>query len=703
MLEDIVTQSLLVAGVTLSKKIVETYISPKINNLKNKSRSKEIEKHFEEYFKNSYLKRSYVKTIASPDNPRLLSDIYVPLKIWRVYMVHDEKGGEDVEEETYLINKYDENILAKHSNILIIDTAGMGKSTILNKMFLSVLAQGVGCPIFLNLRKLEKKSVIKAILDELSLIDKELDETALRKLISEGDFIFFFDGLDEIPYDSRNEVIDDLISFISKASNNKFIMSSRADSSTNSFHNFVEFKIQSLEFEEAIELIQKYDDSDSKTISKDLYYELRSNRSSHIEDFLRNPLLTSLLYVTYKQNRTLAERTAEFYRSVCDALLFRHDSFKEGKYKHEHKSKLSAGSIEKILRYIAFATFLKSKTSYNKIDLTQIIQEFKDKNTSFDFEINDFIDDLITNVPLLIQDGNYYTWCHKSMQEYFFAEYLLMDSGNRKKEYLLGIYNSSRLSYYSNVLELYYDLDQECFEEIIVLNLFNKITDLHKVLETKGRPSIENRELSTLIQYIPSLFKIDEQTSILIENAILGENVKVEHEILIDLFRKAMNKTSTDYLSNSSYSVNGLIIELNKIKYLVMLISQFPSWGWWGNSYSLDGKQILSILGFLSRKEGYKEHLLDYCRRTEEKYLPLNVVKIDNSYNLFTQLSRSDPPLLILTLEENLEEAIELMGIYCDSCEKRDGELEINYEFILNKQKRIKDGLNFKKREEFIF
>jgi Predicted NTPase (NACHT family) len=712
MIEDI----LLIAGTEISKQIVEAYISPKISNWGNITNSKKIKKHFEEYIKNSYMKHSYVKTIAFSSKPKLLSDIYVPLKIWTGRQTYNEIGIEDFEDETYIIDKYDENLLEKFPKILIIDTAGMGKSTILNKLFLSVLEQKVGYPIFLNLRKLDKKSVIQAILDELSLIDKNFDEITLRKLIAKGNFIFFFDGLDEIPYDSKEKVIEDLTSFTSKAPNNKFIMSSRADSSTNSFNNFITFQILPLTFEEAIELIKKYDDSKSQEISNDLIKELiendvfwqndfyleKSYKNSHLNDFLKNPLLTSLLYVTYEHNRTLAERTAEFYKNVCEALFFKHDSFKEGGCKHECKSKLSSEEIEKILRHIAFTSFSKSKTSYNKTTLVHIIQDFKNRNSAFEFEINDLIDDLITNIPLLIQDGIYYTWCHKSMQEYFFAEYLLLDSGNRKSEFLLGIYKSRRLDYYLNVLELYYDLDKEGFEEIITFYLFQEIIDLHDLL---GQPSTENRLISSIIQYQPAFFKIDSITSTKIDNIITKGDTRLEHEILVGQFDKAMRRTDdSTWQFSRDYSVNGLVIELNQTKYLVIFSSYFNFVldGTWESS-SINIQQVLSGLRFLTNKKEYGGSLINFYDIDEPNYLPFIIVKIDNSYHLSEKLSHFDSHLLVLTLEKDMEEIIELMKIYCNYCEKRNEEFEINYDFILNKQNRIKEGLHLKENEEIIF
>jgi predicted NACHT family NTPase len=108
----------------------------------------------------------------------------------------------------------------------------MGKSTLLKFLCLSCIKNNRGIPVFIELRKLKNdESVFQYIYNELNPLDDELDKTFILQLIKQGDFVFFLDGYDEIPFSQRNLVTQNLQEFISKADKNVFLLSSRPETS----------------------------------------------------------------------------------------------------------------------------------------------------------------------------------------------------------------------------------------------------------------------------------------------------------------------------------------------------------------------------------------------------------------------------------------------------------------------------------------
>jgi hypothetical protein len=66
-------------------------------------------------------------------NQRLLEDLYVPLTVTPV-----AQDLADPDKESIKITRFDSRLLPKHKRVLITDTAGMGKSTLLKFLLLPV-------------------------------------------------------------------------------------------------------------------------------------------------------------------------------------------------------------------------------------------------------------------------------------------------------------------------------------------------------------------------------------------------------------------------------------------------------------------------------------------------------------------------------------------------------------------------------------
>ena len=146
--------------------------------------------------------------------------------------------------EEIKINDFSDDFLPTHMRVIIEDTAGMGKSTITKKLFLSAIEKKAGIPILIELRQINKNnSFLNEIQNQLSPIGKPIAIDVILKLILEGEFIFLFDGFDEISKADKEFVIKDLHKFIEKANNNYFLITSRQEDSLVSFGDFQKFNV----------------------------------------------------------------------------------------------------------------------------------------------------------------------------------------------------------------------------------------------------------------------------------------------------------------------------------------------------------------------------------------------------------------------------------------------------------------------------
>lgn len=85
-----------------------------------------------------------------------------------------------------------------------------------------------------------------------------------------------------------------------------------------------------------------------------------------------------------------------------------------------------------------------------------------------------YVDDLTLAVPIFCKDGQQYKWQHKSLSEYFAANYLFKDAKKQLPTILRRIYDAPNIRRYSNLLDIYYDLDSASFREYILLPFFKE-------------------------------------------------------------------------------------------------------------------------------------------------------------------------------------------------------------------------------------
>jgi len=472
-----------VAVTTIVKPLVEAFISPKLKEMaetkkfQDKLDSYKLEEHFTEYLGNAVEHHSILKTIVFSNEPKSIDELYIPLT-----MLKSESNNKN--EEKYVMDSFKEELFAKYNKVLITDTAGMGKTTTLKWLFVSCCKLNRGYPIFIDLRRLSnEKSILSEIINQLNLINKNFDEDVLKELVARGDFVFFFDGYDEIPYDFRENVTKDISDFISKSGNNIFVMSSRPNPDLSSFEGFQSFQLLPLEVEQSKELILKYDCTKDKEVATLLLKELEVNiKNEELYEFLKNPLLTTLMFLTYNHQKTLADKMHIFYSNVYDALYFKHDSHKGDAYKRQKRTNLKTDDFHRVLRCIGYYTLPESKSEYENDAILLIIDKVKNECTDLNFTSSDFLEDLISSVPLFTLDGLYYKWCHKSMQEYFFASYIWKDAKENQSNILISIYKSVRIENYGNMLKLYYDMDYLGFRNNIILTMINEYISYYEMM-----------------------------------------------------------------------------------------------------------------------------------------------------------------------------------------------------------------------------
>ncbi|NOU94901.1 NACHT domain-containing protein [Paenibacillus sp. LMG 31456] len=478
------------------KHIINTWLKPKFEEMKkNSGINEKLEMFafevFEDYLVKTYEEQSSLNIIALGLQQIQLHEIYIPLTIYS-----EEK------KQQLTITNYPEDLAHNYKKIVVEDTAGMGKSTLMKKMFISAIEQNVGIPIFIELRNLSKeKDIIDIILENLNKFSSKHDKDFILEVINRGDFIFFLDGYDEIPFQQKQFVTRGLKQFIGNASENVFFLTSRPDDSLNSFGQFQKFEIIELKQSEAFSLIEKCDKVTNLELSHKIISQINdsieSGQFSDLETFLGNPLLVSFLYLTFKHKKDIPSLKIEFYRKVYDALFELHDLSKDS-YKREKYSGLTSGNLQRVLMKLGFLCLRENENDYDKSQLLKLISQAKSSPYFKDIQEEDIFKDLLETVPLFTTIGLSYKWAHKSFMEYF-AAYFVDNQENREK-ILNDIYMSNNFSIFINMLDFYYEIDRRLFDKVFVYPIVKEFIDFVEGYE------ISTSEDTVFLEYLEVMY-----------------------------------------------------------------------------------------------------------------------------------------------------------------------------------------------------
>jgi hypothetical protein len=424
--------------------------------------SQATELQFAEYLTRTHFNADNINVLIFPNQQIKINDLYLPLTL-----------ASTKDQKRYKIEDFQSSFIDEFEMILIQDTAGMGKSTISKFITLKILENQIAIPVLIDLRNLKANhDILSEICRQFNSVGSEFDRDVILNYLNTGEFIIILDGFDEIHLKSKEVIIASIRDFINKTRRNKFILTSRPEGALATFGDFQSFSITPLEEEEAYSLIKKYDKICPRPVADKLIKDIKSN-FGHTMELLRNPFLVSLIYSTYTYNNDIPSGKAIFYEEIYVALFKRHDLSKDG-WKRPKNSNLDIHQFKIVLRQFAFDTAKVGSITYSEGEMLDLIDKAKNKCPGIEFKTEDFLDDILSAVPLFLQDGPKIKWAHKSLQDYFCADFIAFSE--QKMDIINRIYKAERYSYL-NTLDLFYEIDYKTFRFTILETLLEQFID----------------------------------------------------------------------------------------------------------------------------------------------------------------------------------------------------------------------------------
>lgn len=360
---------------------------------------------FQEYLEYSYTKYITVKTLLYKNEGKNLYDFYEP------QVVKSSDASIDLTNTDFLFNKC--------KRIIITGTGGIGKSMLMKHIFINQISNESSIPIFIELKSMnniniEDFEIKDFIYGEMNRHHFKLSRDLFYRSLEFGIYTIIFDGVDEINLLFRETIIGSLKKFIDIYNNNRYVLSSRPSEEYIGWNDFIEYSVQPLNKKQALSLIGRldYDSITKKQFSKELNDSLYDNH----ESFASIPLLLTIMLMTYESGASIPNNLTDFYTQAFYTLYHKHDASKSG-YKRELRANLSPETFKEILSYLAMKTFIKKQVNFSSENVYRIFESYKNKHFK-KFEDDAFIFDAISNICMLVQDGEF-RFTHRSFQEYF--------------------------------------------------------------------------------------------------------------------------------------------------------------------------------------------------------------------------------------------------------------------------------------------
>lgn len=365
---------------------------------------------YEKYLEIASNKVSMVKTILFRK---------VPVDLYTIYeCINLRCNGNEIE------SKDVNNILASGHKIIITGTAGIGKTTMLRHLFLNTIRTSALIPVFVELRGVNAEdkdiSIFELIYNSLSNCGFNVEKDYFKYSLESGKYVIFYDGFDEIKTEKSLLVAKGIRELSTKYPDNYYIMTSRPLDQFIGWNDFVEMHAMDLNKKQALSLVKRLD---YDKVTKDKFYqELENGLFEKYHSFASNPLLLNIMLLTFDERASIPDKLNDFYEQAFAALFNVHDGSKDC-FKRDIRTGLGCDDFKQIFSYFCFKTYFNSTYEFTENSVREYLGKAKKKFPNIEFSVDDFLEDLIKSVCVLVKDGLIYTFSHRSFQEYFAACY----------------------------------------------------------------------------------------------------------------------------------------------------------------------------------------------------------------------------------------------------------------------------------------
>lgn len=440
--------------------------SSRVKGARNLVRLK-LERTYTAYIRRLLDRHSKAKSFFVRTEPIPLYDFFVPLDLATQRRRLESAGAS--------------TIAAVSPFAILTGSGGSGKSMIMRHILLSALSTREKTPVFLELRQLDQRdrTLEDALHESLTTNGLEVDDQFFRMALEAGHFLILLDGFDELAPRERSKVATAVQALAERYPSNWIVLSSRPDPELEGWTAFTLFRVEPLDLAKAVSLVERlaFDPEIKARFIADLRAELFERHKS----FLSNPLLLSIMLLTYQDTAHIPSKLSIFYNQAYESLFQKHDALKGG-YQRQRRTTLDIQDFARVFAAFCVRTYSKRQFTFSVTRALEEVERSKEL-TRLAFTPSDFLADLQQAVCLLVDEGADIAFAHRSFQEYFAARYVA-SSPPQIKGQLIRKFGASVGS--DAVIPLLHEIDPYSVEQHYILPALQRLRQAIGLKRTVG-------------------------------------------------------------------------------------------------------------------------------------------------------------------------------------------------------------------------
>ena len=436
---------------------------------------------FPVYAKKASDKFSKIETPFTDSEERLLDEIYVCNRLInrRSSFVGRTRGAVKIIENATL-----DSIKGYSSKVILVANCGMGKSMMLQHLFMKSIAhhnETGELPIFVELRQFSfsKNSLLQYIVDAVTRFDDSFTEEKAIKLLENGQCKLLLDGIDEIDPSDENDFEMSLTKFVDRYPKNQYVLASRECEMLEAATGFAKLYLQPFDEAQAKTLINNLLNlPEEETIREEVNRYLSEAFLKKHTVFATNPMLLTFIVMKYPIIESFSGKQSLFYKSIYTTILSGHDKSKIA-YDRFFHSVQNADEFTSVFREFCMITYMDKIHEFDQFQFEEYFNKLKAKETIENphaMTKDAFIHDTCATACMMFEQAAKILYIDRGFQEYLCANYLFQDREDEVKKLGLTLWTQSEeLFDGSAAFDMFYEMSPSKAEKCFFLPYLKEI------------------------------------------------------------------------------------------------------------------------------------------------------------------------------------------------------------------------------------